>query len=298
MINKGIYINKTVLFSIITVCYNAEKNIEKTINSVLNQTNTDYEYIVIDGKSTDNTLSTINSYKKSFEDKGISFKVVSEKDNGIYDAMNKGIDLCKGKWVNFMNAGDRFYDSNTLEKVSPYCEDNKYDLVFGDTINKNGKLYQYCKCREFDREMSFCHQSAFTKSKYLKQLHFNDKYTLSADNHFYVRMAKQSVNACRLQFPIAIYSVDGVSTKNMTTVYRENALIRLNEGIWNEKQYQERIEEIKKIESNSFIEEHNESIDIRKQRIKNIIPPFILDFRKRYYINKRRKREGWVKKCP
>jgi len=112
--------------SIVTVVYNRVNQLEETILSVLNQQFDKFEYIIIDGGSTDGTIDLIRKY----EDR-IAYWI-SEKDKGIYDAMNKGIDAAKGKWINFMNCGDRFMP-DALSSV--FSEDhNGADIVFGDTI--------------------------------------------------------------------------------------------------------------------------------------------------------------------
>ena len=103
--------------TIVTVCYNAEETIKNTIESVLSQNYCNYEYIVIDGKSTDNTLTILNDYRKGFQEKGIDYYIYSEKDNGIYDAMNKGIEHSLGDWIILMNADDSFYSSDVLTQV-------------------------------------------------------------------------------------------------------------------------------------------------------------------------------------
>ena len=100
-----------LLISVVTVCYNAADTIEKTMLSVLNQTYHDIEYIIIDGGSTDGTVEIIRKYADR-----IAYWV-SEPDKGIYDAMNKGIKVATGEWINFMNAGDEFVDANVLDKL-------------------------------------------------------------------------------------------------------------------------------------------------------------------------------------
>jgi len=95
-------------FTVVTAVFNAEDVIEKTIKSVLNQTYTPYEYLIIDGKSSDKTVEIIRKYSKHFEEKNITLKIVSEKDNGIYNAMNKGIDLAEGDFISFLNATSIF----------------------------------------------------------------------------------------------------------------------------------------------------------------------------------------------
>ena len=109
-------------FTIITVSYNAESCIEGTIKSVLIQSYKNIEYIIIDGGSTDNTLKIINKYKKEID------IIVSEPDQGIYDAMNKGLNLAKGHFVNFLNAGDTFYNNEVLSLVSKYSS-NRIKII-------------------------------------------------------------------------------------------------------------------------------------------------------------------------
>ena len=116
------------LFSIITVSYNAKESIEDTINSIVNQTYSNFEYIIVDGGSTDGTLDIIRKY----EDK-ISYWI-SEPDNGIYDAMNKGLAICKGEWINFMNSGDLFYNDHVLVDIYRYCDFKKFHILYGKTV--------------------------------------------------------------------------------------------------------------------------------------------------------------------
>ncbi len=115
-------------FTVVTAVFNAEDVIEKTIKSVLNQTYTPYEYLIIDGKSSDKTVEIIRKYSKHFEEKNITLKIVSEKDNGIYNAMNKGIDLAEGDFISFLNAGD-WYELDALENINKFYEEDRFDYI-------------------------------------------------------------------------------------------------------------------------------------------------------------------------
>lgn len=121
------------IISVVTVSYNTVATIEQTILSVINQTYPNIEYIIIDGGSTDGTIEIIKKYENR-----IHFWI-SEPDNGIYDAMNKGIDKATGQWINFMNAGDCFHDNKVLESL---FGENNYDnciAIYGNTnLVKNG----------------------------------------------------------------------------------------------------------------------------------------------------------------
>ena len=101
--------------SIVTVCYNASSEIEKTMESVLSQSYENIEYIIIDGASTDKTLELVNSLASKYNSRKV--QIFSELDNGIFDAMNKGIKMATGDWINFMNAGDLFYNENVIENM-------------------------------------------------------------------------------------------------------------------------------------------------------------------------------------
>ena len=158
------------LVSIITVCLNNGENLENTIKSVINQTYSNIEYIIIDGGSTDNTIDIIKKYESKIE------HWLSEKDKGIYDAMNKGVSLAKGKWIIFMNAGDEFYSRNTIEQIF----NKKYigfDFIYGDCeiiyskdfsrIQKAGEL------KDLWKGMVFSHQSLFTNRDVFNKYQFD-----------------------------------------------------------------------------------------------------------------------------
>lgn len=204
--------------TIITVCYNAEREIEKTLLSVIGQTYDNIEYIVIDGKSKDSTVSIIHSYLNSID------IFLSEPDGGIYDAMNKGISLASGKWVCFMNAGDVFYDKEVLGKV---FQNKKYDsdVVYGDTVHltKYGAyLFKAGQPAELIRHLPFCHQSCFVQTETLKQYKFNLHYKFAADYDFFYKLYCKKDKFYRIAIPIAIYeNVEGLSTTNIDKVEKE-----------------------------------------------------------------------------
>ena len=114
------------LISVVTICYNAKNDLEKTILSVLSQTYQDIEYIIIDGGSTDGTVDIIHKYSERL------FYWISEPDKGIYDAMNKGMDRATGSWINFMNAGDTFCDNEVIKNIFGYNDLSDYSVFYGD----------------------------------------------------------------------------------------------------------------------------------------------------------------------
>ena len=118
---------KQIKVSIITPCLNSSETIERTIKSVLQQTYSNIEYIIIDGKSTDNTINIIRQYLPKFEGR---MRFISEKDSGIYNAMNKGIKLSTGQLIGIINSDD-FYEKDTVEKVVLCSSREKYQVIYG-----------------------------------------------------------------------------------------------------------------------------------------------------------------------
>lgn len=197
------------IISVITVCRNAEKQIEATIKSVITQTYDKYEYIIIDGASNDNTLPIINNYKNHIQ------IIVSQPDLGIYDAMNKGTALANGLWIIFLNAGDLFYAIDTLQKVAPYLESTTAELVYGDIMKKKHKQ-QFLKKGEKPHNahrMFFCHQALFTKKELLLKYPFNLNHSMSADFAFVKKMWKLGFEFMHINETIAIFDSNGISNQ-------------------------------------------------------------------------------------
>jgi glycosyltransferase involved in cell wall biosynthesis len=130
-----------MLVSIVTVCYNSENTVRATIESVLAQTYDKIEYLIIDGASSDGTVAIAEEYKEKFAEKGYEYKIVSEKDNGIYDAMNKGINMAQGEIVGIINSDD-WYEPIAIETAVNTYNEEKYDMFYADInlIKANGQV--------------------------------------------------------------------------------------------------------------------------------------------------------------
>ena len=192
--------DKRPLVSIITVVYNGEKYLEETVQSVLNQTYDNVEYIIIDGGSTDGTVDII----KKYEDK-IDYWI-SEKDSGIYDAMNKGIDIASGNWINFMNAGDTFYDSNVLTHISKSL-DNSLSVVSG----KVSVFFRNTFIEEYGNSKIIPHQGGFFNTSYMKKLKFNLDYKIYADSELLRRLQNMPTYSSKyIDINIAKFYLGGV----------------------------------------------------------------------------------------
>ena len=201
------------LISIITVVYNGEKYLEETIQSVINQTYDNVEYIIIDGGSTDGTIEIIKKYEENIN------YWVSEKDSGIYDAMNKGIKIANGKWINFMNAGDIFYDNDVLLNFHKKCEVLSHvDFFYSDSITKNGKRYI---CNKDKRIL--IHQAIIYKKSVHKEIgkYVTVKNLTTADYLFF--MLSYNYNWEKVDFLISMHDTTGVSS-GLHTFLQKNAI--------------------------------------------------------------------------
>lgn len=195
--------------SVITVCYNAEATIENTIKSVINQDYKDLEYIIIDGASSDGTIDIITDYQKRFP-----ITLISKNDEGIYDAMNKGVKLSSGEWLNFMNAGDTFYNVNTLAEAVTFL-DNDSDIVYGNTeiIYKDFKTIKDEPMPEKLWMGRIPHQSAFIKSSTMKKYGYNKDNKIVADLEFFMSVYFNNGKIKKINQTISSFAKDGVTEK-------------------------------------------------------------------------------------
>ena len=158
-----------MLVSIITVAYNSEKTISRTIESVLNQTYQEIEYIIIDGASTDETVKVAKEYQAIFDkEHGKSIQIISEPDNGMYDALNKGANIAKGELVGQINADD-WYEPNAVETMAKLYDEEKYDAAWGSIrIKKStGDVIKHAKIGKLWTTTHWCHPGMFSKREIL-----------------------------------------------------------------------------------------------------------------------------------
>jgi len=217
------------LISVITVVFNGEKYLEKTIQSVLGQTHGNIEYIIIDGGSADKTLDIIKKYEYAID------YWVSEPDKGIYDAMNKGVLLAGGEWINFMNSGDVFYESGSIKALSGYFRE-KESLIYGDVlisyVNFVKKIYAK-SVSSLWKGMICCHQSIFARKQILFKLGFNEEYKMAADYDFLCRVYLGGYLIRRVDFVISKVIAGGVTETRRIETLRE--LMRISERVFKSK---------------------------------------------------------------
>ena len=201
------------ILSVITVVFNNAKDVERTMLSVLNQTYPNIEYLVVDGKSTDGTVKIIEKYRERLA------VFISEKDAGIYDAMNKGLAFAKGGYVIFMNSGDEFYEKDTVKTVFATAPDA--DIYYGETEMINEQLQSLGQRRhktpknftwkDFKYGMSVSHQAIFIRRNLAEP--YDLKYQLSADIDWILTAAKKAMKIVNVHQYVAKYLVGGMSKK-------------------------------------------------------------------------------------
>lgn len=213
--------------SVITVAFNDAGNLDATIQSVVAQSYDQMEYIIIDGGSSDETVEVIKRYGGAVD------TWVSEPDQGIYDAMNKGVSLANGQWVHFLNAGDLFYAGDTLQKLSRFCD--KGDLVYGrcnvryaDGCQRAGTVRPLSTLW---RGMPFSHQGMLTRTALLRSHPFDLRRKLCADFDFVYRAYLRGDVFVDSDHVIAQVSAGGVSDCRRVEVLKENYSIVRGETV-------------------------------------------------------------------
>lgn len=270
-----------IRFSIITVCLNAGKCIRETIQSVLDQTTSDYEYIIKDGMSSDETLAIAQSFSEAFSKRGIAYRIISEKDTGIYDAMNQAILETQGEWLLFMNAGDKFASGAVLTQVGQNPDIRNADIVYGDTIQKNGEMYLYARPRSlewFRFGLPFCHQSVFTRRELFEENSYSLKYRICSAFHYYLQRYQEGKRFVYLPLAFSIYDVRGVSS-NWKLNYQDKIQILEDMPVRDEEAISQHKQTLARINKKHFFRDH----------LRQITPKWLLE-RKRLW---RLRKAGW-----
>lgn len=206
--------------SIITVCFNSSKTIEKTFQSILNQTYTNIEYIVIDGGSSDSTLDIVKKYKKSID------RFVSEPDKGLYDAMNKGIKLASGDIVGILNSDDIYTDEKVLENVARFHENNNVEVSFGNIIQLTdyGKIIRRYSAKNWVHDklkIGFMppHPSMFFKRELFEEYgYYHLDFVSGADYELIVRFFLKNNISCKFSnITTTAMLIGGISTSGLSS---------------------------------------------------------------------------------
>lgn len=202
--------------SVITINFNNRHGLRKTIESVVNQTYNDFEYIIIDGGSTDGSVDVI---KESID--RIDYWV-SEPDKGIYNAMNKAVDAAKGEYCIFMNSGDCFYDNEVYNNVNVNLDGT--DIIYGNTLESNGNIVWHKKDMTFKTLYygSLSHQSVFIKTELLKKHHYDESLKIVSDWKFFLQtLILDNCTYKGVDVFVVVYDVGGYTNSNRDSFLKE-----------------------------------------------------------------------------
>jgi len=247
--------------TVVTVCYNAINDLEKTIESTLSLKYENLEYIIVDGKSNDGTIDLLERTKFC------GLKWISEPDSGIYDAMNKGISLSTGEWVIFMNAGDVFASENVVNEFMKEAS-SEYDFLYGDRfrVETNGveTLQQAGSLDDYLKTEVIYHQALFNRVSRLKYRNYNTNYTLAADYEYIVEAIAAGCGFKYVQLPVCKFQCGGRSrtdhVRGMTEAIKISIDYQPNKDLWTSSDF-----------FKNYIGNHLETVigDVIEQYLKN-----------------------------
>ena len=225
-----------ISFTIITVTYNAAKTLEKTITSVCTQSYKSIEYIIVDGESSDKTLDIAKEHKR--RNSGLKkFEIISEPDNGLYDAMNKGLQNATGDYVLFLNAGDVLKNENIIAEIAQIAEKNMTpDIIYGETdlIDEQGNVFaerrlktpEKLNWKSFKMGMLVCHQAFIAKKNIAPE--FDEQFRFSGDFDWCIRCMKNATAIVNSKIRMVNYQYEGTTTANRKASLKERYMIMCN----------------------------------------------------------------------
>lgn len=224
--------------SIITVAYNSEDCIGHTIESVLAQTSNNFEYWIIDGKSKDRTIEIAESFRAAMEEKGVCYRIVSEQDKGIYDAMNKGIRMAAGELIGIINSDD-YYEPNAVEDMMLSMSDKPYQILYGflRTLDNGVETGISLSSHVLLRERMIDHPACFVTKRLYDELGAYDiQFISAADYDFMLRMFEnKEVCFMPVYKLIANFSTGGMCSS--AKAYYDLLKVQKKHGIISEKEY-------------------------------------------------------------
>lgn len=217
---------RNVFFSIIIPSYCSEKTISACIDSILAQSSKSYEILVIDGLSNDKTLEIVRSYGSAVQ------KVVSEKDRGVYDAINKGIGLSTGEYIYVLGSDDKLFSNETLEKVQEAVNSSSPLLIYGnvENVDRQHRAVPAIHLSKFDnliylrntlhQQGCFYHHSLFSKNK------FNDDYKILGDYDFHLQLFQEKISTLQIHTTVATCEAQGLSKRFTKELYQEELKLK------------------------------------------------------------------------
>jgi glycosyltransferase involved in cell wall biosynthesis len=219
---------KDSVISIITVCYNCQDTIQKTLESVISQTYPHIQYIIIDGGSTDRTLSIISTFKNRID------QVISEKDAGIYEAMNKGLQHAQGDIIYFLNSGDRIFALDTIERIVLIFKDHQeVSLVHGDAVGYGDGPDEYLSMYRKNPVIYFtqglCHQTLFARKQVFEKVGtFDIHFSVFADRDWLFRCVFQYNEKIRyVKLSVCYFLTGGFSSRRDGKFFQERTRLLL-----------------------------------------------------------------------
>lgn len=233
-----------IRFTVVTITYNAEAVLQRTLQSVLRQTYGGVEHLIVDGASKDGTLRMAEDYKRLSDQSDLGHKVIikSEPDRGIYDAMNKGLTQASGDYIVYMNAGDCFPQDDTLEQVVHCCRlmespsDELPAVLYGltDIVDGEGHFLYHRRLqppaqlswRSFRQGMLVCHQAFYARTDIAKNLQYDTRYRFSADVDWCIRVMREAERMNLPLVPVGIVTANYLEEGQTTQNHRASLLER------------------------------------------------------------------------
>ena len=208
------------LISIVTIVRNDQEGLRRTRASVAEQTSRDFEWLIVDGASTDGTKEMANSFTEPY------VSVRSERDTGIYDAMNKGLERSRGEYVLFLNARDTFADAKVLETVAANLRESQADFLYGDSLEAFGGNRLVYKAAQGHERVAYgmfaCHQAMYFRRSMIGTLRYDTDLRISGDYSFTAAFLRSRPKICRLHQALCIFDLSGASVANRKRGRDEN----------------------------------------------------------------------------